>query len=179
MGTGPWRALATPSAVAILACAALLGCLTVAVAKDAGLARPGPVQALTDKNVCAHAQDVDHLTIGRTNGFPQNNEHFTFPAQITVAGAGQAQAVAQALCALPVMPDVMISCPADVGIDYRLVFTDGDSELAPVMLDATGCEQVTGLGLVRWTARSPAFWGVLATEADITSYDQATFSGTP
>jgi hypothetical protein len=177
--TGPWRALATPPAVAVLACAALMGCLSIAVAKDAGIVRPRPVQALADRIVCAHAQDVDGLTIGRVNAYPQNHLRFTFPAQITVTSAGPSQAVARALCALPAMPDVRFSCPMDEGVDYRLVFTAGDSELAPVTLDATGCEQVTGLGPVRWTARSPAFWGVLATAADITSYDQATFRGTP
>jgi hypothetical protein len=180
--TGPWRALATPRAVAVLACAALMGCgsvaVGVAVAKDAGIARPRAVQALADSKVCAHAQDVDRLTIGRVDAYPQNHVHFTFPAQIIVTGAGRSQAVARALCALPAMPAGTFGCPADWGIDYRLVFTDGDSELAPVTLDATGCEQVTGLGPVRWTALSPGFWGVLATAADITAGGQNTFSGT-
>ena len=67
----------------------------------------------------------------------------------------------------------------DWGINYRLIFTAGDGKLAPVTVDATGCQQVTGLGPVRWTARSPAFWSVLATAAGIAPADQATFSGTP
>ena len=99
--------------------------------------------------------------------------------QVTVTGAHQAQAVAQALCTLPAMPTGTFSCPMDWGINYRLIFTAGDSKLAPVTVDATGCQQVTGLGPVRWTALSPAFWNVLATAAGIGPADQATFGGTP
>jgi hypothetical protein len=176
--TGPWRALATLPAVAVLACAALMGGLSIAVAKDASIVRPRAVQAPAGRNVCAHTQDVDRLTIGRVSSFPQNHLHFTFPAQVTVTGAGRSQAVARALCALPAMPAGTFSCPMDWGINYRLVFTAGDSKLAPVTVDATGCQQVTGLGPVRWTALSPAFWSVLTTAADITSANQATFRGT-
>ncbi len=167
--TGPGRTLAPLPAVAALACAALAGCGSTVAARDAPAGR----------TVCAHAGDIDRLTIGRVNSFPQNHVHFTFPAQVTVTGAHQAQAVAQALCALPAMPAGTFSCPMDWGINYRLIFTAGDRKLAPVTVDATGCQQVTGLGPVRWTALSPAFWSVLATAAGIGPADQATFGGTP
>jgi hypothetical protein len=55
------------------------------------------------------------------------------------------------------MPAGTFSCPADLGIDYRLVFTAGEGKLAPVAVDATGCQTVNGVGPVRWTALSPAF----------------------
>jgi len=77
------------------------------------------------------------------------------------------------------MPAGAISCPMDWGINYRLIFTAGDSELAPVTIDATGCQQVTGPGPVRWIVLSPAFWSVLATAAGIGPADQTTFGGTP
>jgi len=48
-----------------------------------------------------------------------------------------------------------------------------------VTVDATGCQQVTGLGPVRWTALSPAFWSVLAIAAGIAPADQEPFRGTP
>ncbi len=118
---GPGRALAPLSVVAALACAALTGCGSTVSAKDAP---PG-------NTVCAHAGDVDHLTISRIGSFPRNHVYFTFP-----------------------------------------------SKLAPVTVDATGCQQVTGLGPVRWTAFSPDFWSVLATAAGIGPADQATFAGT-
>ena len=136
--------------------------------------------------VCAHAREVDRLTIGRVNLLPQNHEQFTFPAQVTIAAAHRSQAVARALCTLPMFPSgpIPMSCPNDWGINYVLSFTAGDSKLAPVTVDATGCQQVSGLGPAlglspaRWTARSPAFWSVLATAAGITPADQATFTGT-
>jgi hypothetical protein len=167
--TRPGRALASLPAVAALVCAALAGCGSTASAKDAP----------AGMTVCAHAGDVGRLTIGRVSSFPQNHVQFSFPAQVTVTGAHRSRAVAQALCTLPAMPAGTFSCPADWGIDYRLVFTAGGSKLAPVTVDATGCEQVTGLGLVRWIALSPAFWSVLATAAGIGPADQTTFGGTP
>ena len=166
--TGPWRALAPLPVVAALACAALTGCGSTASAKV-------PPAGMT---VCAHAGDVDRLTIGRINSFPGNHVYFTFPAQVAVAGAHRSQAVARALCALPTMPTAMFSCPMDWGINYRLIFTAGDSKIAPVTVDATGCQQVTGLGPVRWTVHSPAFWSVLATAAAIAPADQESFEGT-
>jgi hypothetical protein len=69
-------------------------------------------------------------------------------------------------------------CPIDLGISYVLSFTAGISKFAPVTVNATGCEEVSGLGPPRWTACSPAFWGVLATAAGISLGDQATFTGT-
>jgi len=130
-------------------------------------------------SVCAHAADVDRLTIGRVNYFPQNHVYFSFPAQVTVTDVHRSQAVAQALCQLPAMPAGVFSCPMDWGINYRLIFTAADNKLAPVTVDATGCQQVTGLGPVRWIVRSPAFWSVLATAAGIGPADQTTFAGTP
>lgn len=164
----PGRALAPLPVVAALACAALTGCGSTASAQNAP----------AGTTVCAHAGDVDHLTISRINSFPRNHVYFTFPARIAVTSAHRSQAVAHALCALPRMPAGMFSCANDWGINYRLIFTAGDSKLAPVTVDATGCQQVTGLGPVRWTVFSPAFWSVLATAAGITPADQASFGGT-
>jgi hypothetical protein len=52
-----------------------------------------------------------------------------------------------------------MSCPADSGLTYRLLFSISGRELAPVSVDATGCGEVRGLGQTRWTARSPASGG--------------------
>jgi hypothetical protein len=175
--TGAGPAVATLAAVAALAYAALTGCGSAAAITDARIGRPPAAQAPTAGNVCAHISDVDRLTIDRVNSFPQNPERFTFPAQITVTSAGRSQAVAGEVCALPAMPSGTFGCPADLGIDYRLVFTVGDSRLAPVKVDATGCQTVNGVGPVRWTALSPGFWSVLATAAGIGTADQATFAG--
>lgn len=167
--TGPGRALVPLPALAALACAALTGCGSTASARNA----PAGI------TVCAHAGDVDRLTLGRVDSLPRNHVYFSFPAHVAVTGAHRSQAVARALCALPAMPAGTFSCPADWGINYRLIFTAGDSKLAPVTIDATGCQQVHGLGPVRWTVFSPGFWSVLATAAGIGPADQAAFSGTP
>jgi hypothetical protein len=170
--------VATLAAVAALACAALTGCGSAAATADARIGQPPAAQAPTAGNVCAHISDVDRLTIGRVNAFPQNPERFTFPAKVTVTGADRSQAVAGELCALPAMPAGTFGCPADLGIYYRLVFTAGDRKLASVTVDATGCETVKGAGPVRWTAVSPDFWSVLGTAAGIGPADQETFAGT-
>lgn len=60
------------------------------------------------------------------------------------------QAVAKALLALPTMPSGVLACPADLGVVYHLVFFVGDGRLAPVSIDAPGCETVRGLGVSRW-----------------------------
>jgi hypothetical protein len=113
--------------------------------------------------VCGHAghvRHVDRLTIGRVNLYPQNHVHFTFPAHLTVTSARRSQAVARALCTLPAVPAGSFNCPADLGISYVLTFTAGDSKLAPVTVDAAGCQEVDGLGPVpglspaRWTTRT-------------------------
>jgi len=185
--TGPRRALAPLPAVAALACAALTGCGSTTIARDASTAGRPAAQAPAGMTVCGHAghaRHVDRLTIGRINLYPQNHVHFTFPAHLTVTSARRSQAVARALCTLPAVPAGSFNCPADLGISYVLTFTAGDSKLAPVTVDAAGCQEVDGLGPVpglspaRWTTRTPAFWSVLATAAGITPADQAPFRGT-
>jgi hypothetical protein len=163
------RALAPLPVAAVLACGALAGCANAAAAK-AGPAAGGAI--------CADTGHIVSLEISRTSAYPQNHETFTFPAKIEVTGTRQARAVAHALCELPKMPAGTIRCPADVGPAYRLTFSSSARRLAPVTLEATGCQQVSGLGSVRWTARSPGFWRILAVAAGITPASEATFRGT-
>ena len=152
-------------AVAALACATLAGCGQAAASHTSA----------AGTTVCAEAAHVDRLAISRTSANPG---HFTFPAEVTVSTPRQARAVARALCALPAMPSGAINCPADLGISYGLRFAAGGRRLPPVTVQATGCQQVHGLGRVRWTAHSPAFWGVLGTAAGIHPASYQTFRGT-
>jgi len=161
---GPGR-LALLAATA-LACAALAGCAGAA-------AGTGKTPA-----VCAQAGRITRLVIHRVNGLPQNHERFSFPARITVTSARRAQSVAQALCALPVMPSGTYACPADWAISYQLTFTARARRFAPVTAEASGCEVVHGLGAVRWTETSPGFWRTLAQAAGITSAGGDAFLGT-
>jgi len=158
--------LALSAAAVGLACAALAGCA-------GAVAGTGKTPAL-----CAQTGSVTRLMIHRINGLPQNHERFTFPARITVTSARRAQSAARALCALPVMPSGTFNCPADWGISYRLVFTSWAGRLAHVTADASGCQEVSGLGATRWTLTSPGFWRSLAQAAGITPASGAVFLGT-
>jgi len=162
---GSGHALGWLPAVVALACAALAGCGQAAASHTAA----------AGTTVCADAAHVDRLAISRTS---TNPGHFTFPARVTVSAPRQARAVAHALCALPTMPSGTISCPADLGISYGLRFAAGGHRLPPVTVQATGCQRVSGLGRTRWTARSPAFWGVLGAAAGIHPASYQTFRGT-
>lgn len=139
------RALAVLSTAA-LACSALAACGSVVGTGTAG------------GGLCGTASRVDRLVVKRVDDFPQNHLHFTFPAKITVSDPAKARSVADAVCALPVMPRAYMSCPVDFGIVYRLTFTAGGKKLAPVRADPGGCREVRGIGQTRWAARSPGFW---------------------
>jgi hypothetical protein len=162
---GPGQ-LALLAAAAGLACAALAGCA-------GAVAGTGKTPAL-----CAQAGSVTRLVIHRVNGLPRNHERFSFPARITVTSPGRAQSVARALCALPVMPSGTYNCPADFAISYRLTFAARARQFAPVTAEISGCQEVSGLGATRWTARSPGFWRSLAQAARITPAGEAVFRGT-
>jgi len=162
----PVRALVWAPAVAGLACAVLAGCGQAAARNTA--AAGGAV-------VCADPTHVDRLTLSRTN---TNPERFTFPAEIAITGPQQARSVARALCQLPVMPPGVFHCPDDFGISYRLDLVTSGHTLIPVHVQASGCQNVYGLGPVRWIARTPAFWRVLGKAAGLSHASHSTFSGT-
>jgi hypothetical protein len=65
---------------------------------------------------------------------------------------------------LPRLPRGVLSCPAQRGGGYGLVFTAVGHSLPPVTVQATGCESVTGTGPggARWAARSSSFWATLS-----------------
>jgi hypothetical protein len=156
------------SAVA-LACSALTGCGSTASAGTGGGA---------GGSLCASNGRVDRLVVQRADLLPQNHPQFTFPAKIAVTDPGQARSVAQAACALPPMPSGTFSCPADMGIVYRLTFSAGGKELPPVQADAGGCGMVHGIGQTRWTISFPGFWQILAAAMGIRQPINSTFSGT-
>jgi hypothetical protein len=160
--------------------------LTGAVLAGAGLnAATKDTATAAEAAVCAeptHEQawpspvsPIDRVSITRIVTEP-NHERFTFPADITITGFQRARSVARALCELPVMPPGVYNCPADLGISYRLGLVTTDHTLISVDLDATGCEQVYGLGH-RWTATSPGFWSLLANAAGLGRAGSSAFIG--
>src|SRR6266571_2373316 len=166
------------SVVAVLACCALT--VGGSTALGQGIGATGRLAGRTHaaSGVCAHAKRADRLVIERVNYSPRNHEHFTFPAKVTVNDPERARAVAQAVCALPPMPRGTYHCPADFGIIYTLNFTVDAMMLRAVTVEATGCQQVSGLGRTRWLALSPAFWSVLGIAMGIAHPDSSTFTGT-
>ena len=156
-------------AAAALVCIALAGCGHAAASDTTGGAGTA---------ACANATRVDRLTIDRLNPLHQTF-HFVAPAQVTVTDAGQAQAVARALCALPPVGHRSFSCPADWGIRYQLRFAARHHWFRPVTVAATGCTMVTGLGPVRLISGLFGFWSVLGKAAGLGRASLATFAGTP
>jgi hypothetical protein len=157
------RALAPLPVAAVLACGALAGC------GGAAAANGGPV--------CADTGHVNGLAIRRIDTIPQYHRIYTFPARTSATSAGQAQDVAHSLCELPDLPSGGYACPEDAGVSYRLTFRASDRKLPPVTADATGCQEVSGVGPVRWTASSPDFWKTLAEAARITPARHSAFAG--
>ncbi len=112
--------------------------------------------------LCANVAHLDTLVVSVTRVSEQSHPPVVLPTGITVRDPARVQAVAAALCALPAVGPGPVSCPADFGSAYRLVFAAGGQPYPPVLIKATGCRTVSGLGPVR--ATSAAFWIVLARE---------------
>jgi hypothetical protein len=112
--------------------------------------------------LCSDPASATRLVVSRVTALPQNHLHFAFPAGVTVSGPARARAVAGAVCGLPLMPRGPMSCPADLGLSYRLSFAAASRSFPVVTIMTGGCAVVEGAGPTRWTARSPGFWAVLA-----------------
>ena len=112
--------------------------------------------------LCSNPGSVTRLVVSRVTALPQNHLHFAFPAGVTVSSPARARTVAEAVCGLPLMPRGPMSCPADLGLGYRLSFAAGSRSFPVVTVSAGGCAGVAGAGRGRWAARSPGFWTVLA-----------------
>jgi len=123
---------------------------------------PGGPRTSGGSALCSRPASVTRLVVSRVSALPQNHLHFAFPAGITVRSPARARAVAGAVCGLPAMPRVVMSCPADLGVSYRLSFAAGSRGFPVVTATAGGCESVAGAGPARSAGRSPGFWAVLA-----------------
>jgi hypothetical protein len=123
---------------------------------------PGSPASADSAGLCSRQGAVTRLVVSRVSALAQNHLHFTFPAGVTVSSPARARAVAKAVCGLPAMPHGPMSCPADLGLGYRLSFAAGSRSFPVVTVSTGGCGGVSGVGPVRWTARSPGFWTVLA-----------------
>jgi hypothetical protein len=134
-------------------------------------ARPGGV-------LCRDTAAVTRLVVTRVNALPQNHLHFAVPAGVTISDPATARGVAQAICGLPAMPHgQLMSCPADLGVSYRLSFAAGRAAFPVVTITAGGCGGVSGAGPVR-RATSATFWTDLAKALGAPHPGAATLQGT-
>jgi hypothetical protein len=114
--------------------------------------------------LCTDKGAVNHLVVTRKGIVTHVQEQrFTFPADVTVTSAAEAQMVAKALCALPLQSTGIVNCPADLGISYQLRFAADGRHFPVVTVASTGCEVVSGAGKLRTIATAPGFWAVLGT----------------
>jgi hypothetical protein len=71
----------------------------------------------------------------------------------------------------------VMSCVIDLGIYYRLGFTAANATFPTVVVGATGCQTVRGIGPTRWVADS-SFWRRLGNAMGLKTPTYATFRGT-
>jgi hypothetical protein len=153
------------ASLALAGCGSISGNIGAAAGPSAS-----PTAALA---LCTAVKDVDSLTVSRVIGFPQNHIRFTFPPRVEASSPEQARIVARMVCGLPRMPGGPMSCPADLGISYRLDFGAAGRRFPVVTLDSGGCQEVAGAGPERWAGRSPGFWGVLGRATDVVNPETA------
>ena len=139
----------------------------------------GPQQATAvPVSLCRSIGQVDRLVVRRVAAFGRNDVHFSFPAVTVVTEVASVRDVAKVVCSLPRVPAGVMSCPADLGITYRLSFTAPSGASPTVVVSATGCETVLGIGPARWAADSPNFWRRLGKAMGLPNPTWVTFRGT-
>jgi hypothetical protein len=107
--------------------------------------------------LCAAAGRVDRVVVSRVPVLPVSPDE-PLPGGITFRDPPRVRALAAGLCALPLMRHgPLLSCPADFGGAFRLVFAAGRRGFSPVGVQSSGCRIVTGVGPARSWSRSPRF----------------------
>ena len=128
--------------------------------------------------LCSDVAAVTRLVVTRVTALPQNHLHFAMPAGVTISDPATARGVARAVCGLPVMPHgTVMSCPADLGVSYRLSFAAGRAAFPVVTITAGGCGGVSGAGPVR-RASSATFWTDLAKALGVPHPSSSALQGT-
>jgi hypothetical protein len=119
------------------------------------------------RTVCDAPSAVTSVRVIRLPAMSQLGQTKPLPKPhpgVTVRDPAKARGLARLVCSLPRLPRGVLSCPAQRGGGYGLVFTAAGRSLPPVTVQATGCESVTGTGPggARWAARSSSFWATLS-----------------
>jgi hypothetical protein len=171
---------------AALAGLALAACGTEQAATTSSATQPASPAAASSpatpatagSALCSSVSSVTKLVVTRVTALPQNHLHFTLPAGVTITDPATARRVARAVCALPATAHgVVMNCPADLGVSYRLSFAAGQVAFPVVTISAGGCAQVMGAGPAR-QATSAAFWTGLAQAMGIAHPSGSALQGT-
>jgi hypothetical protein len=118
---------------------------------DTPSASTQPVGGNAGLTLCSNPAAAQHALVSHLSGLHSYGVYGTTASQSgVVTGPDQTRALAEALCALPVMPPGRRLCPIAVFNVYQLVFTVSGRTLPVVTVRASGCRQVTGLGQIRW-----------------------------
>ena len=183
MGMPTMRLAAAAAAAAGLALAAC-GTQQAATTSSATQAASSPASSPSTSParagglLCRDTAAVTRLVVTRVTALPQNHLHFAVPAGVTISDPATARGVAEAVCGLPTMPHGQVmSCPADLGVSYRLSFAAGRAAFPVVTVTAGGCGGVSGAGPVR-RATSATFWTDLARALGAPHPNAAALQGT-
>lgn len=108
--------------------------------------------------LCSAVPHLTSVVVSRTSGFRDFQQGPALARGIVIVEVGRVRGLAAALCGLPVMPGIAMTCPAQFGVgSLRFAFAAGASPFPPAVVQMSGCRLVTGLGPTR-RASSPAFW---------------------
>jgi len=152
------RALLALIAAGTLAGVAACGSVTAGSGSHPAAAASGSA-ASAAVPLCASKAHLDRMELSLNVGRGLSHLHEPLPVGVTISDPARVQDVAGALCGLPAMAHTNIQCPADFGSAYRLVFSTSGRTFPPVVIRATGCRSVNGLGPARTTSGS--FWNLL------------------
>ena len=167
--TGRPVSVAARGMLAVISVGALIGLAACGSAAAGGAGHPAPSGAGHTKEpaavasasagvpLCAAAGRVDRVVVSPVLALPASSRE-PLPGGITVSDPPRVRALAAGLCALPLMRHgPLLSCPADFGGAFRLVFAAGRRGFSPVVVQGSGCRIVTGVGPARSWSRSPQF----------------------
>ncbi len=161
-----WLVGVCPAIIAMVGIVLVTGCGQVPAAGPAGGSGQPPASAGPARfALCADPAGVSRVRIVRIPSLGQLPVPAGGPRRViklTIADPVKARMLARAVCALPRIPNGVFHCPPETGGGYQLDFTAQGRGLPPVNVQARGCKRVTGAGVIRWVARTPSFWAVLA-----------------
>lgn len=118
--------------------------------------------------LCTEIPRLTRMSFTRAAWPPQfRHSRLALPSAFTVRDPATVRRIATVLCALPVVPSGIMSCPDLAGGSFHLFFDAGATPIPVVGIEYSGCRVVTGLGPARTWATSKTLQQVLMQGASI------------